>query len=540
VKRKFLILSIVVIVVGLLAWRAFDILTAGNAQQQQAAGPRRPRGVPVQVKSAERGPVIQKASYTGEVTSRTKVDVVPRISGVVQNLAVSEGDVVRRGQLLALLDPKELRFTVERARANVATQRTQVARARANIATLRAQVDIARANVGTSRARLAQVQSGSANEQIRQAEEQLRQAQANLEFSRAQFRRTEDLFNQGFVARQALDAARTDVAVQEARVRGAEQQVQFLRQGPRPEELGVSQAQIRENEASLVRAQTSLNEGVAALQQSESVLREALVAQRQAESTLSESAIVAPASGVVARRMVDLGATVTTSTAVFQIQEINPIYVTVPVIERELAFLKPGLMAIVSSDAVPGEGYAGKIRSISPVLTTATRTAEVKIEVDNKDGRLRPGMFARVELILAQRDDAVTVPAEAILEVEGKSVVYTVVEGRAKARELETGISDGEVVEVVGGLKAGEQVVVTGQQNLRDGVPVFIPRRREGGAGPGGPGGGGAPGAGGPGSRGTSGESPAGREPRGSSGDGRGDGQQRQGPQGPRPGGQRP
>jgi len=542
VNRKPTPVVIALIILAFLGWRAYEILSTSNAQQ--ATGPRRPRGVPVQVKPTERGSVIQKASYTGEVTSRSKVDVVPRIPGIVVQLAASEGDMVRRGQVLARLDPKELRFSVERARANVKTQRTQVARARSNVATLRAQVDIAQAGIATQRARMTQTQAGTATEQIRQAEEQVRQAQANLEFSRAQLRRTEDLFNQGFVARQALDAARTDVTVQEARLRSAEQQAQFLRQGPRPEELGVMRAQIRENEASLVRAQTALQEGIASLRQSESVLGEAQVALRQSASTLAESVITAPAPGVIARRLVDLGATVTTSTPIFQIVDIDPIYVSVPVIEREIAFLKPGFLAIVSSDAVPGEGYAGKIVSISPVLATATRTAEVKIEIENKDRRLRPGMFARVEMVLAHREDAITAPMEAIVDRDGTKIAFTVVDGKAKANELQVGISDGEVSEIVKGLRAGEPIVVSGQQNLRDGVAVFVPRLRDGAGRPGGPGGSGGsggPGAGGPGGDGGPGAPAQGPQAPGQQNpQGQGEGGPRPGAPSGRSGGQRP
>ncbi len=430
---------------GLAGWRAVEVI---RARQVQAVNNAAPRARPAVVRAipAARGTITMRAVYVGEVEARARVEVFSRIAGVVAEVAVREGDLVRRGQVVVRLDPKELRFQVEQARAAVRTQRLQVEQARATLA--------------TQEARLAQLLAGAPPEQIRQGEEQVRQAGASLEYSRQQLRRAEDLYAQGFVAGQAVEAARLEVVLQEARLRSAQEQLRLLRGGPRPEEVEVARRQVRQAEVALRQAQSQLAQGEVTL--------------RQAESLLAESTVLAPATGIVGRRLVDPGATVTPATPLLQLVDVDPVLVTIPVAERETAFIRPGMRAAVRADAIPGRTFSGVVASISPVLATSTRTAEVRIEVPNPDRLLRPGMTARVDLKLVTRVDVVTVPVDAVLEQEGVKRLFVVVQGAARARQVETGIGDGMRVEIRRGLAAGELVVVAGQHTLRDGTPVLV------------------------------------------------------------------
>ncbi len=110
----------------------------------------------------------------------------------------------------------------------------------------------------------------------------------------------------------------------------------------------------------------------------------------------------------------------------------------------------------------------------APVLSPETRTAEVRVEVPNPEGALRPGMTARVRVVLGRREGVVTVPVEAVVRQGGRAVVFVVEDGVARARPVATGLSDGLRVEVQG-VRAGERVVVAGQESLRDGMPVRTP-----------------------------------------------------------------
>jgi len=446
-RRRKLVFGGLAVLLLLMAWRTIDSLQA-RRPAQQGAGAQRPAAV-VQVASVRRATITVRASFVGEVTPRTRVDVVPRIPGIISAIMVEEGDLVSRGQIIARLDPKEVRFQLDQARANLHTQRVQV--------------DMARANLDTQRARLAQAAAGSPTEQVRQAEEQLRQARANLEYSRAQLRRAEELFSQGYISRQQVDAARLDVTVQETRVRGAEEQLNQLRRGARTEDVQVTRAQVEEAEA--------------AFRQSISRLSQAQVTVRQAQSLLSEATVHAPASGVVARKFVYVGATVTSSSPIVQLINVDPAVITVPVAERDLSRILVGMPVTVRTDALPGKAFAGRVTAISPVLAAASRTAEVKVDVPNPQRLLRPGMFASVEILVARREGVAAVPVDALIDQDNEQIVFVVEGQTARSRPLTTGISDGALVEITSGVRVGEMVIVAGHRTLRDGAQVSVPRR---------------------------------------------------------------
>ncbi|MCS7171855.1 MAG: efflux RND transporter periplasmic adaptor subunit [Armatimonadetes bacterium] len=462
--------------VGLGVWWAVGVLRPRQSIQAPASGPPAagPRLAVVRTEPARLGSLAVRATYVGEVQATGNADVLPRISGVVQEVRVREADLVRPDQVLVVLDPRELRYQVEQARAAVRTQEVAVEQAHAAVQTQRMQVEQARASLQTQRARLAQLLAGPPPEQIRQAEEQVQQARAAVEYSRAQLRRTEELFQQGFVAQQAVDAARTDLTVQEARLRAAEEQLKLLRQGPSPEEVEVARSQVRQTEAALRQAEAQLQQAWVALRHARSVLAQTRASLQQAESLLGERMVRAPVSGVVASRSVDPGDSVTPTTRLVQLVRLSPVEVVFSVPERDLRRIRPGMEVVVRVDAFPGRAFSGRVSRMGPVLSPETRTATVRVEVPNADLALRPGMTARVELVLARRERVVTVPLHAVVEGNRTRVLFVVEGGMARARAVELGISDGERVEVVRGVRAGEPVVVAGQEVLRDGMPVRL------------------------------------------------------------------
>ncbi|HEY3249085.1 MAG TPA: efflux RND transporter periplasmic adaptor subunit [bacterium] len=445
--RRILTVAIIVVIAGLLGWRTVGAL---RARQAQSAPAPRPGGAVVQTARVQRTTLSVVATYVGEVLARASVDVAPRLSGQVVALPVVEGQAIRVGQLVARLDGRDLGFAVEQARAAYANQRVQV--------------ESARAFLNTQRARLVQLSSGVPAEQIAQAEAQLRQARLNLEFSRAQLRRMESLFAQGYVSAQRVDEARLDVALQESRVAAAEQQLGMLRREPRPESVRVSQAQV--------------DEAQVALRQAESRLAQAAVTLREAQSALAETVVISPMTGVVAKRFAEVGQQVTPAIALVRVVDISTVFITIPVTERDLARITVGLPVTVRAEAVPGVTFGGRIAGISPLLSTATRTADAKIAIVNPAHRLRPGMFAGVEILVARRPQALVVPVDAVLDRPGGQVVFVIKDAKAAERRVQTGFSSGGVVEIVRGLHFGEVVAVSGHRALRDGMPVLLPGRQ--------------------------------------------------------------
>ncbi|MDR5709261.1 MAG: efflux RND transporter periplasmic adaptor subunit [Armatimonadota bacterium] len=474
--RRVVLFLLLTGLVGLGAWRVLSALQSRQGAQIPASGPPAagPRVAVVRTEPARLGSLAVRATYVGEVQATGTAEVLPRISGVVQEVRVREGDLVRPAQVLVVLDPRELHYQVEQARAVARTQEVAVEQARAVVRTQEVAVEQARANLQTQQARLAQLLAGAPPEQIRQAEEQVEQARAAVDYSRGQLRRTEELYRQGFVAQSAVDAARTDLAVQEARLRAAEEQLKLLRRGPSAEEVEVARSQMRQAEAALHQAEAQMQQARLTLRHAQSVLAQARTSLRQAESLLAERIVRAPVSGVVASVAVDPGDSITPATRLVQLVRISPVEVALSVPERDLGRIRPGMEATVRADAFPGRVFSGRVSRMGPVLSSETRTATVRVEVPNSDFALRPGMTARVELVLSRRERVVTVPLHAVVEGNGARVVFVVEGGVARARTVELGISDGEQVEVVRGVRVREPVVVAGQEVLRDGMPVRL------------------------------------------------------------------
>jgi len=199
---------------------------------------------------------------------------------------------------------------------------------------------------------------------------------------------------------------------------------------------------------------------------------------------LSYTDIRSPISGTVTQRLdvVKVGNTVTpvggviesADSSLFVVEDLDTLILRVNVPERELAKLSVGQLAELAFDAVPNRSFTGKISLISPYVDAATATFGVRIRVTDTGGLLRPGMFARVAIVYERKLDALQIPRTALLDGDGPPKVFVVVAGKAAERSVRLGLSNGAMIEVLEGLKDGEQVVVVGQGAVKPGAAVRI------------------------------------------------------------------
>ena len=178
---------------------------------------------------------------------------------------------------------------------------------------------------------------------------------------------------------------------------------------------------------------------------------------------------------VVAERYVDEGQTVAANAPLLSIVELDPIVGIVFVTERDYAHLAPGQPVALSTDAYPGESFAGRIERIAPVFRQSTRQARVEMTIDNPGHRLKPGMFIRATVVLERVTETIIVPASALTERDDRSGVFIVSQnGRSVAwREVKVGIRAGDRVQVQGEGLSG-RVVTLGQQLVKDGAAITI------------------------------------------------------------------
>lgn len=364
----------------------------------------------VEMATLKRGKVAAYLTVVGNLIGQQTVDIAPRTAGRLLDVNVRLGDKVRRGQVLAKIEDREI---------------------------------------------VEQVRQAEASQEVSKAT--IRQREADLNVAKVNFDRSKNLFERQLLAKQALDDA-------ESRYLAALAQVDL------------SKAQLSQNTARL----------------------------EELRINLQNTSVTAPVDGFVGKRTVDPGAMVNTNTAIASVVDISRLRLVANIVEKDLRMVGVGDQAVVEVDAYPGEKFTGKIARVSPVLDPSTRTAAMEVEIPNGDGKLRPGMYARINLTIEEHESALVVPKTAVIDYQSQRGVWVPNDNdRATFVPLKLGIENAEAVEVLDGLKEGGRFVNTGAAAVRNNDQLLYAGQaggRGGRGGPGGPGGGqGRGGRGGPG-----------------------------------------
>lgn len=255
-------------------------------------------------------------------------------------------------------------------------------------------------------------------------------------------------------------------------------------------ELDAAQAKAERQEAvaNLANARTRLERSRALLRTNnateasvDELARAAQAAEARvalADAKLADRQIRAPFAGKVGLRRVDVGAYVTAGTPITTLDDTDPIDVEFSVPERFLSELTAGLPLVIRSAAYEGRSFEGVVRSVDSRVSETARTVQLRAEIANGDGMLRPGMFVTVELVLNARPDAVIVPETALLADGDRNYVYVIDGTTAKRVEVEVGQRRPGAVEIRKGVTVGQTVATAGLQNLRPGATVTIGNRK--------------------------------------------------------------
>ncbi|HSO06173.1 MAG TPA: efflux RND transporter periplasmic adaptor subunit [Pelomicrobium sp.] len=192
--------------------------------------------------------------------------------------------------------------------------------------------------------------------------------------------------------------------------------------------------------------------------------------------------LLAPAGGVVMEKPAIQGMRFMPGEAMFSIADLSSLWLLVDVFEQELALVKPGQHATITVNAYPGQTFAGKVAFVYPVVNPQTRTAQVRVELPNPGGRLKPAMYASVELAAAAAGKVVAAPISAVLNSGTRQIVLVeLAAGRYQPRPVRLGLQSDDYVEVLEGLGEGERVVVAAnflidaESNLRAALGAFTP-----------------------------------------------------------------
>jgi membrane fusion protein (multidrug efflux system) len=255
-----------------------------------------------------------------------------------------------------------------------------------------------------------------------------------------------------------LDSARSRLTEAEAQLAEAERQLRRTRELKRSEFASDAQMEQAQTAAAAAKSRAAAARAAAGL----------------AERAMRDSRVAAPFAGRIARRHVSPGEFVNVGQKLFELVALDPIEVEFHLPEIDSARVAVGQVARVHVTPYPGEAFEARVTVVSPTLDPRTRTLRVQAQLPNADGRLRPGLFARIDLGLAKRQGVLMVPEEAVLQrAEGPVVFRLDGEGRVERRAVKTGLFRDGVVEIVEGIAPGDQIVTRGHADLVDGSAVI-------------------------------------------------------------------
>ncbi|MEW6719363.1 MAG: efflux RND transporter periplasmic adaptor subunit [Thermodesulfobacteriota bacterium] len=378
----------------------------GRSAPRTENGGKGPAPRAVKVAAVEESRLPRTIAVTGTLAADLEVVAGFKVAGRVVEIPVDLGTLVRKGQVLARLDPTDFRLRAEQAEASL----RQV-----------------RAGLG--------LEPGGTDDRADPEKTALvREAAAVLAEARQNRNRTEQLWQKEYIARAEYDASLARLLVAEGRYQAAVEEIRN---------------------------------------------RMELLAERRsglelAKQQLSDTVLTSPIDGAVRERRASIGEFLAAGAPVVGLVKLHPLRLRVAVPERDAPAVREGQRVKVRLEGDTAE-HEGRVVRMSPAIQEENRTLAVEAEVANPGGRLRPGAFARAEIVVQADLPAVLAPASAVVTFAGLEKAFGVKDGRAVERKIRTGRRSGARVEILEGLAVGEEVVLD-PGNLVGGAPVTVTR----------------------------------------------------------------
>jgi HlyD family secretion protein len=358
------------------------------------------RGAAVDVARVEATRITQSVVVSGRVLAPAKSDIGAAITGRVQAVAADEGDHVKAGALLIELEQAELVAALAQARATEAAAQTHIRQWR----------EVAAPNAG----------------------QLLAQAEANHRVAERDAARQEQLFKQGFIGEARVDEARRAAAV-------AKSQLESARSTAIANSAAGAERRLLEDQ-----------------------LMQARAARDAAAAKLAQTRIVAPAGGTILDRSVEPGDIVQPGKRLMTLAQDGSTRLTALIDEKNLALVKIGQAAIAAADAFPGQRFAATLDYLSPGIDVQRGTVEAKFGVPSPPAFLRSDMTVSIDIGVADKDNALVVPAGAVRDAGlPEPWVLVLRNGRAERLPVRLGARTPARSEIVSGVSAGDEIIVT-------------------------------------------------------------------------------
>lgn len=359
----------------------------------------------------DRGNLRNTVTATGALQAVTTVQVGSQASGTISALYADFNSVVKKGQVVAQLDPSTAKAQVDQAKANLQQAQASLANARAAVVSSRAGVSDAQARGLAARSTVQNSQAGVSG------------ARANVAVLKAQqddalslLKQQESLLKAGVIAQRDYDVAVTAYKTAEARYNQAVSQLDQAKLA----EQSASSAGIAQSQAAVAQSQAQVEQSQAQVQQAAAQVQQAQAALSLSEVNLSHTTITSPIDGVVVSRDVNVGQTVAASLSaptLFTIaNDLTQMQVIANIDQADIGLVEQAKSVKFTVDAFPGKDFDGKIAEmrLNPVNVQNVVTYNVVINVENPEQKLKPGMTANLTITIDERNDVLKVPNSAL------------------------------------------------------------------------------------------------------------------------------
>lgn len=439
--------------------------------------------IAVTVAQPELQDIPSTLSLTGSLKADNDLSVSAKVPGRLVSVYVKEGEMVQAGQVVAQQDTSDAHARLAQAQSSVAAARAALKQAEldAQVSPTRsdAAVRASEARVRQAKASLNKLLNGSRSEEKAQAKAALDRAKAELEAAKSAYDRSQRLFDQGAISKAQLEADENRYEQAEAAVDQAQAAYDLVLDVARPEDIAQARAALSQAEEQL-RADKASKRLDASLVQRVISAKANLVSALQgvdlARSALQDLTIRAGVSGKVSGTPAAVGTMLSPGTPIMRLVGTSDLFYEADVPEKDIVKLRSGMevdVAVTALDVV----LTGAVAAIDPIPSEMGRLYRVRVSLLEDLAALKPGMFARSEVVLGRDTDVITIPSAAILDEQGKSFVF-IVKGSgddAKVEKLEIKvIRDLGEKSIVEGVTESDSVVVKGKTSLIDGSLIKI------------------------------------------------------------------
>ncbi|MCA9216380.1 MAG: efflux RND transporter periplasmic adaptor subunit [Planctomycetota bacterium] len=445
-KAKFLAVALVSCVVGAAGGVGYSRLVgtvseADDSPRPAASSRYRAESAPVAVTVArvESRDISATLELTGNLLPRRRTILVSEVDGVIDSIPNSRNNISFELDGQTVTQPLRLDIGQPVNKGDVLVQ--------INRSEYELELKAAEARLAKAERELQELIAWRRPEDIRKLEAALAEAEAQYENAQSVLKRQETLVAQNATSRETYDRAVAQAKLAKAALDRAAAELDIAKRGPTEEQIAVSRAAVAQ-------AQAEVN------------LR---------RDELRKTTIVAPYDAVITDRYVDEGEYVTAQPRVelMELMDLSFLTVQVGVPERYLNRVESGDQVRVFVEGA-SEPVRGLVVLVNDKVEPETRTYRTRVAIDNRDGRFKAGQFARVGFVVANAEDSLVVPDDALVYSGGQPQVFVFEDGRAKLMTIRPGISSGAFTEVLTGLTPGRPVIVDDPSILADGMPVQV------------------------------------------------------------------